>query len=187
MRITYEGMKCGKFEDEHGNPLTDEQVDEADYVCYSHVATGTVCTELSEYCYHPKNFIVKWLMSIDKKFQKMMLHKYRDKKTFKHIATFSSTYGSPSGQECIRAMVDSGEFTLVEAEYVYSHACERCMNVLLDKYTGKDGYKEFSDQWYKAGTECDFCRGTGEVHLATEHTQYIHNLKPWSNKYVPRD
>ena len=48
----------------------------------------------------------------------------------------------------------------VPAEKLYiTSECERCGNVLLYKYlNGKDGYEEYSQEWEKANTECDFCR-----------------------------
>ena len=65
-------------------------------------------------------------------------------------------------QDTIIAMVNSGDYTLSEALIVYSEACERCMNVLVYKYTNcKDGYPEFSDEWKKAGTCCQFCKDEG--------------------------
>lgn len=60
----------------------------------------------------------------------------------------------------IVAMVNSGDYDLYEAIGVYGSACERCTNVLWNKYLpGECGYEEFSDEWKKANTECDFCRG----------------------------
>ena len=57
-------------------------------------------------------------------------------------------------------MAFSGDFTLEEAIWVFTSACERCMNVLIYRYTQReDGYEEFSDDWKHANTECEFCRG----------------------------
>lgn len=57
------------------------------------------------------------------------------------------------------AMVNSGDFDLYEALGVLAQCCERCLNVLWNKYLPEeDGYEEFSDEWYKANTVCDFCR-----------------------------
>lgn len=79
-------------------------------------------------------------------------------RTFKDCGTFYTTF--KSGSDCIVAMVNSGDYTLEEAIWVYAHACERCMNALCYKYlNGKDGYAEYSDMWQRCGTECDFCRG----------------------------
>ena len=44
-------------------------------------------------------------------------------------------------------------------ERVFANACERCTNVLLHKYlNGADGYEEYSEEWKKANTVCDWCR-----------------------------
>lgn len=57
------------------------------------------------------------------------------------------------------AMVNSGDYTLPEAMAVYANACERCANVLWYKYTnGEEGYPEFSDDWKKCNTVCEFCK-----------------------------
>lgn len=72
---------------------------------------------------------------------------------------FCTHIGRSSGR-LIVAMVNSGDYDLYEAIGVYGRACERCMNVLWNKYLpGEDGYEEFSDEWKKANTECEFCRG----------------------------
>ena len=37
------------------------------------------------------------------------------------------------------------------------------MNVLLYKYLdGKDGYEEFSEEWQKCNTVCDWCKDLGD-------------------------
>ena len=78
-------------------------------------------------------------------------------KSFRTILDCATTYGS--GQDCIVAMVNSGDFTLEQAIWVYSNACERCMNVLLYKYlNGSEGYEEYSEEWKKCNTVCDFCK-----------------------------
>ena len=64
--------------------------------------------------------------------------------------------------DLIVAMVNSGDYTLSEALTVYASACERCSNVLAHKYTnGAEGYEEYSEEWKKCGTVCDFCRDMG--------------------------
>ena len=99
--------------------------------------------------------IIKFLCKKSNRFYKW-ISKGNDR-TFNHICTFSTTYNS--GQDCIVAMVNSGDFTLEQAIYVYANSCERCMNVLAYKYLdGKDGYEEYSEEWEKANTVCDFCR-----------------------------
>ena len=80
-------------------------------------------------------------------------------KTFKPCLTIATTFGAKWAQECIVAMVNSGDFTLEQAIYVFANSCERCMNVLLYKYlNGKEGYEEYSEEWKKCGTVCDFCK-----------------------------
>ena len=71
---------------------------------------------------------------------------------------FHTHTGSSNGR-LIVAMVNSGDYELDEALCVYAHACERCMNVLWNKYLpGEDGYEEYSEAWKKCNTVCDFCK-----------------------------
>ena len=57
------------------------------------------------------------------------------------------------------AMVNSGDYDLSDALAILAQACERCVNVLWNKYLpDEDGYEEFSEEWHKANTVCDFCR-----------------------------
>ena len=66
-------------------------------------------------------------------------------------------------EKIILSMANSGDYTLSEAIAVYSSSCERCSNVLAWKYTnGQEGYEEFSEEWKKTNTECDFCNCIGE-------------------------
>ena len=115
-------------------------------------------TQVDEYCYHPKNAFVKLLCG-NKALRKIIS---RGKiKTFKPIFRGCTSYGSEFSGKCIVAMVNSGEYSLSDAIHVYNNACERCMNVLLFKYLdGKEGYPEYSEEWMKCGTVCDYCRGT---------------------------
>lgn len=74
------------------------------------------------------------------------------------LITGNTTLSRLSGK-CAVAMVNSGDYALDEALAVMAAACERCMNVLLHKYlNGEDGYEEYSDEWKKANTECEFCK-----------------------------
>ena len=87
-----------------------------------------------------------------------MIKRHKDYKTFKHCFSTYISYGTKWGQKCIVAMVNSGDYTLEEAIYVFTHSCERCMNVLLHKYlNGEEGYPEYSDEWKKCNTVCHFC------------------------------
>ncbi len=75
-----------------------------------------------------------------------------------HLITGNRSLSDLSGK-CVVAMVNSGDYTLSEALVVMATSCERCMNVLLYKYlNGEDGYEEYSEEWKKANTVCDFCR-----------------------------
>lgn len=76
-----------------------------------------------------------------------------------HPVISRNTCLGTSSQDCVVAMVNSGDYKLDEALVIMATACERCMNVLEYKYLdGKEGYKEFSDEWKKANTECEFCK-----------------------------
>jgi hypothetical protein len=64
-----------------------------------------------------------------------------------------------STRDCVVAMVNSGDYELDEALCIMANSCERCMNVLLYQYlNGKDGYEEYSEEWKKCNTVCDFCK-----------------------------
>ena len=150
-------------DNEYENKFDDIDLKDKDYLTYYSIFPLTMNEEVSEYCYHPKNVFVKWLMKKSAKFSKYMLHKHRNEKTFKHIFTGSTSYGTKWSQKCILAMVNSGDYTLEEAVYIYCSSCERCMNVLLYKYlNGEEGYAEFSEEWKKANTCCDFCKSYNE-------------------------
>lgn len=57
------------------------------------------------------------------------------------------------------AMVNSGDFDLYEALGVLAQTCERCTNVLWNRYLPDvDGYPEYSEEWKKCNTECEFCK-----------------------------
>lgn len=65
--------------------------------------------------------------------------------------------------KCAVAMANSGDYTIEEALSILANACERCTNVLIFKYlNGQDGYQEFSEEWKKCNTVCDFCRDAQE-------------------------
>ena len=77
-------------------------------------------------------------------------------------------------EELAMAMANSGEYTLREAIYILGKSCERCINVLYKKYLPdkNDGYEEFSDEWKRAGTICEFCK-----HLGLSHDNYLKNKR----------
>lgn len=66
-------------------------------------------------------------------------------------------------QEAIINMVLSGDYNLNDALALYAGCCERCANALIHKYTnGKEGYAEFSDEWLKSNTYCEYCESEVE-------------------------
>lgn len=74
--------------------------------------------------------------------------------------------GSQGWQESLALkLANSGEYTLSESIIVTATCCERCMNALAHRYGLEWGYPEYSKDWYKTNTECDFCRGepTSEI------------------------
>ena len=74
------------------------------------------------------------------------------------VVAFSTHLGRASGRLAV-AMVNSGDYDLYEALGVLATACERCVNVLWNKYLPKeDGYEEYSEEWKKCNTVCEFCR-----------------------------
>lgn len=82
--------------------------------------------------------------------------------TITPLIDFHTTIGG-GNEDVILAMANSGDYTLSEAITVFGNACERCMNVLAYKYlNGKDGYEEYSEEWKKANTVCDFCKHENE-------------------------
>ena len=160
MKIDTSKMKIFWWEDADGNVLELEDdrcltEEEKEKYCYYHSEYPCrLSHEISHYGYHPRG-IQKYLVKlpiigdhIKRKFGK----------TFKDVCTFNTTYRS--GSDCIVAMVNSGDYTLEEAIWIYANACERCMNALCYKYlNGTDGYEEYSEEWHKCGTVCDFCAG----------------------------
>lgn len=159
MNIDLSKMKKYWFEDEEGNVYDDSSEVPAEYdgTLTYHSANPCVFTEeISEYYYHPKNWFVKLLCRNFKIYRKLSKGKPY---TFKPLLTGHTTYGGKWAQDCIVAMVNSGDYSLDQAIWVFASSCERCMNALLYKYLdGSDGYPEFSAEWKRANTVCDFCR-----------------------------
>jgi hypothetical protein len=159
MNIDLTKFRTHWFEDKDGNfiePCTNESEEKKkteDVLYYHHGFPCQYIQTIDEYCWHPTNPIIKWLCRNEKIYK--LLSKGKDK-TFKSIMTINTTYNS--GSDCIVAMVNSGDYTLEEAIWIYANSCERCMNVLCHKYLdGKDGYEEHSEEWKRAGTVCIFC------------------------------
>ena len=153
MNIDLERFRNYCYEDEKGNIVEDKD-NYKGRLFYRSCFPCQISESIDTYDYHPKG-IYKFLIKLP------IISRHVKKKigrTFKPLATFNTTYGSSLGQKCIVAMVNSGNYTLEQAIWVYTKACERCMNVLLHKYlNGAEGYEEFSEEWQKAHTQCDFC------------------------------
>lgn len=155
------------FEDEDGNiydEIGHDLPNDKDYFTYHVIDPCNYIEALDEYCCHPeyehKNNSFYQAMLHFKWFYKLMYKKYRKHRTFKRILTSNIGFRSKFSQDCIVAMVNSGDYTLAEAIYVYCNSCERCMNVLLYKYlNGADGYEEYSEEWKKCNTVCKWCEG----------------------------
>ena len=95
---------------------------------------------------------------IGKKYIPFFLMKWQTGSSSYELFSGHTHIGSGS-QDCIVAMVNSGDYTLEEAIVAFGNACERCMNVLLYKYLdGKEGYPEYSEEWKKCGTVCEWCK-----------------------------
>lgn len=161
MKINYDKLnKKSWFEDICGFEVSKEQIKDGEIAYYRSCFPLELNDRCDEYCYHPQNPIIKFLCRKSYRFYKW-ISKGKER-TFKPIFTSRTSYGS--GQDCIVAMVNSGDFTLEQAVWVYANSCERCMNVLSYKYLdGKDGYEEYSEEWKKCNTVCDFCREECEV------------------------
>lgn len=171
MIINLEKLKMGHwFEDEEGNiydGTSDTLPKDKDYFTYHRIDPCAYIQEVDTYTCHPEyeheNNSFYQAMLHFKWFRNLMRKKYKEHRTFKPLFTSHTGFGAKFSQECIVAMVNSGDYTLAEAIYVYANACERCMNVLLYKYLdGKDGYEEFGEEWQKCNTVCDWCKDLGD-------------------------
>lgn len=147
----YEDAQGNVLDLEHPDDLTSEQIKRP--VIYHSEFPCQFCHDISIYDYHPEG-LQKWLIKLPWIGNRI---KASLRKTYKHVGTIRTTYSG--GADCIVAMVNSGDYTLEQAIWVYCHACERCMNVLAYKYlNGEDGYPENSDEWKQCNTLCDFCK-----------------------------
>lgn len=159
------------FEDAEGNILPyecsldiKEKYKNGEMIYFKHSFPLEVHEYIDEYCYHPTNPFIKLLCRYIPGFYNWFSK--GKERTFKTILDGRTTFGG--GQECIVAMVNSGNYTLGEAIWIYANSCERCMNVLERKYLGEGfGYEEFSEEWEKAHTVCDFCRGIENIERVT--------------------
>lgn len=155
------------FEDSNGNKydgFADSLPKDIDYFRYHVVNPCVYKNEYIEYTFHPEhkhegNSFYHAMLQF-RWFYNYMYKRMKNRgemKTFKSLGTFNTTFNDG---ELIMAMVNSGDYTLGEAIYVYANSCERCLNVLTYKYLdGKDGYPEYSEKWKKCNTVCDWCRG----------------------------
>lgn len=154
MNINLNKFKTYWFEDENGN-VVDTAYDDRKHYTYHSCFPCQLNHDICEYDYHPKGLVQNLLFKIP------LTQKYVKKKigrTYKRLGSFCTSYKGMS--DVIVAMVNRGDYTLEEAIWICANACERCMNVLCYKYLdGKDGYKEFSEEWEKCNTVCDFCGG----------------------------
>ena len=164
MKIDYTKLeKKFWFEDENGNEIVCKEDEKPSFpggaiVYYRSCFPLELHEYTDEYCYHPKNPIIKFLCRKSRKFYRW-ISKGKER-TFKRILDCRTLFGGKFAQDCILAMVNSGDFTLEQAIWVFANSCERCMNSLLYKYlNGADGYEEYSDEWKKCNTVCDFCKG----------------------------
>lgn len=167
MKIDYAKLeKKHWFEDENGNVIKEEDVDRVikkgnKPIFYRRCFPLELHDMVDEYCYHPKNSIIRFLCKKSRRFYKWV--SVGKNRTFKEILDSTTSFGGKWSQDCIVAMVNSGDFTLEQAIWVYANSCERCMNSLLYKYLdGKDGYEEYSEEWLKCGTVCEFCKDQPE-------------------------
>lgn len=183
MNIDLNKIKCIWYEDENGNVVEhNENSVEAPKGAYTYHSCFPLeitehiyrvnSSEKKKMCQHPRKYhrkdnglikgykgricsncgcnqIRKWWQPYGRK--------WSDGSSITHLMDGHTTIGG-GNQDVILAMANSGDFTLSEALFVWSNACERCMNVLAYKYLdGKDGYEEYSEEWKKANTVCKFC------------------------------
>jgi len=162
-------------EDANGNVVSDENSGECIYQVsrFPQSLTTTylklINTEEVEKCNHPRKYIVPtygWIDGIVGRECKLCGGTQTKKQWHlwprkwgaygsKEVFSCNSTWNN---DEAILEMVNSGDFTLSEAIIVYATSCERCMNVLIHKYTnGEDGYAEYTEEWKECGTSCQFC------------------------------
>lgn len=87
------------------------------------------------------------------------------------VLTSCTNISRDSGQLLV-AMVNSGDYDLYEAMGILARCCERCLNVIWNKYLPDiDGYAEFSEEWHKANTFCEFCEYLNHEEGANENPE----------------
>ena len=86
----------------------------------------------------------------------------------KLFMVFNQTFSS----ELATALVRSGDWDVQQAIHLCARACERCGNVLWNKYVGPhEGYEFMSQQWKESGTTCDLCEHLGFEAMSNERRQ----------------
>ena len=178
MKIDKSKLKLGIwFEDCDGN-MYEEKPENAKHVtrrvCFPLQITTQVYNDYDKECNHPlkcRKRTLGWVdgikgcecvrcgkTKVGKSYIPFAFMPWKDGPDTRYAFSVNTTLGKFT-QKCIVAMVNSGDFELDEALVVMANACERCMNTLLFKYlNGEDGYPEYSEEWYKANTCCDFCK-----------------------------
>lgn len=153
MNIDLSKFKCFWFELEDGTVVDEIPKDYDGYVSYWSAFPCQFTEDMYDYIYHPKKWYEKLLLRVMPQLQKKW--NVTKGRTFKSVAGFNTTFNGMS--DVIVAMVNSGDYTLEQAIWVCAKSCTRCMNVLSDKYLGRDGYAEHSEEWYECNTKCIFC------------------------------
>ena len=129
------------YEDQDGNKIIQND---------SLVIADTEFDKNKVYTYHVKfPFTLKETIDIYNPYAK------GKKPKFKRLMTGESSWN----EQVVLAMANSGDYTLCQAIYIYASACERCINVLWNKYIGpNEGYSEDSEHYRTCGTVCEFCK-----------------------------
>lgn len=113
-----------------------------------------ITEHIYNYSWKPKTKLQKFLCK-SKTLYRILEKKHCADKTFNHMFDVNYHIGN---EDVIMAMVNSGDYTLSQALTLWTHSCERCMNVLAFKYLdGKEGYPEHSKEWEECNTVCRFC------------------------------
>lgn len=158
MNIDLSKLKHFWFELEDGTKVDKLPKDYKGYASYWSAFPCVFIEQMDSYIFHPNKWYEKLLLRI----RPQLRYKWNVTKgrTFKRACDFNNGFGGMS--DVIVAMVNSGDYTLEQAIWICAKSCERCMNVLSDKYCGKDGYAEYSEEWRKCNTVCEFCKDSSE-------------------------
>jgi len=82
--------------------------------------------------------------------------------------------------DLVTAIVRSGDYNAEEAVLIASNCCERCFNVLYDKYGLEGGYKEGSEKWSeelgrRSVPKCEFCKNDVPILVALKYYETKEN------------